>query len=70
MWKFDQNSNFQAQWPELLPNSAQTRRKHDFQEPEVALHRFNAQLLVINIISTLNYEVFLKLKLSGPISLN
>jgi len=34
MWKFDQNSNFEAQWPELVLNSAQTRRKYGFKSPK------------------------------------
>jgi len=27
MWKFDQNSNFQAQWPELVSNSGPNEEK-------------------------------------------
>jgi len=48
---------FSLDWPKLVPNSAQTRRKRGSQEPEVVLYRFNAQLLVVNIILTVNFEV-------------
>jgi len=35
-------------------------RKHDFQEPGVVLHSFDAQILSIKLISTLNWEVWPK----------
>jgi len=58
--KFDQKSTFIPDSPELghmVPNRALTGRKRGSQEQGVVLHRFFAQILLINLISSLNLEV-------------
>jgi len=45
-------------------------RKHDFQELKVVLQSFNVQILLIDLISSLNLEVWLKVKFSASIGLN
>jgi len=70
--KFDQESNCQPHWHELgliEPSWTKKGRKREFQETRVVLHCFYIQLLLISLISSINWEVWSEVKLSSPIGL-
>ena len=55
------SQTFGPDWPELslirAEYEAQTGKKCDSQEPGVVLHSLHVQLLLINLVSSLNWEV-------------
>ena len=58
--KSAKSPTFSPDWPELgliRAKKAQSGRKCDFQELGVLLHSFYVQLLLIKLISSLNWEV-------------
>ena len=53
---FEKLLNFQPDWPELglKERMGPNEEKLDFHEPEVVLHYFYEQLLLINLVYSLN----------------
>ena len=71
--KFDQKSNFHPRLAWTRPYKSRmgpNREKAGSQNLVVLLHNFYEQILLINLISSLNWEVWLKVKLSAQLALN